>query len=323
MKLPRRNFLQLAAGAVALSPVCRVASAETYPLRPVLMIVGLPPANSPDIVARLIGQWLSQRFGQSFVIENRPGASGNIATEFVVRAPADGYTLLLITVGNAVNGSIYKNLNYNFIRDIAPVASIGGIPLVMVVTPSLPVKTVPEFIAYAKVNPGKINMASSGNGSLLHVAGALFEMMTGVNLVHVPYRESIFPDLLGGQVQVAFIPVPAAIGYLQSGKLRPLGITTTRRIDVLPDVPAISEFVASYEVSGWLGVGAPKKTPAAIIDTLNKGINAGLADPQLKARLSELGVILMPMIPAELEKYIAEETEKWAKVIKFAGIKLD
>ncbi len=287
------------------------------------MIVGLPPANSPDIVARLIGQWLSQRFGQSFVIENRPGASGNIATEFVVRAPADGYTLLLITVGNAVNGSIYKNLNYNFIRDIAPVASIGGIPLVMVVAPSLPVKTVPEFIAYAKVNPGKINMASSGNGSLLHVAGALFEMMTGVNLVHVPYRESIFPDLLGGQVQVAFVPVPAAVGYLQSGKLRPLGITTTRRIDVLPDVPAISEFVASYEVSGWLGVGAPKKTPAAIIDTLNKGINAGLADPQVKARLSELGVILMPMIPAELEKYIAEETEKWARVIKFAGIKLD
>jgi tripartite-type tricarboxylate transporter receptor subunit TctC len=301
----------------------RAARAETYPSRPVRMIVGLPPANSPDIVARLIGEWLSERFGQPFVVENRPGAASNIATEIVAHAPADGYTLLLVVAGNTIKDAVYKNLNYDFNRDIAPIAGIGGIPLVMVVTPSLPVKTVAEFIAYAKANPGKIDMASSGNGSLLHISGALFQMMAGVDLVHVPYRGSMFPDLLGGQVQVAFNPVPAALGYIQSGKLRALGVSTARRLDVLPDVPAIAEFVPGYEATGWLGVGAPTGTPAGIIETLNATVNAGLADPKLKARLSELGVILAPMRPGEFAIYITDETEKWAKVVKFADIEAE
>jgi tripartite-type tricarboxylate transporter receptor subunit TctC len=323
MRLPRRSFLRLAAGASALPIVSRIARADTYPSRPVRMIVGLPPANSPDIVARLISGWLSERLGQPFVVENRPGAAANIGTEIVAHAPADGYTLLLVVAGNTINGAVYKNLNYDFGRDIAPAASIGGIPLVMAVTPSLPVKTVPEFIAYAKANPGKIDMASSGNGSVLHVSGALFEMMAGVDLVHVPYRNSLSPDLLGGQVQVAFNPVPAAIGYIQSGKLRALGVSTARRLNVLPDVPAIAEFVPGYEATGWLGVGAPRGTPSDIIDKLNTAVNDGLADPKLKARLSDLGVILAPMQPAAFAKYIADETEKWAKVVKFADIKAE
>jgi tripartite-type tricarboxylate transporter receptor subunit TctC len=318
MEFSRRRFLRLAAGAAVLPTV---ALAETYPSRPVRMIVGLPPANSPDIIARLICGWLSERLGQPFVVENRPGAATNIATELVVRAAPDGYTLLLVVAGNTVNGSVFKNLNYDFSRDIAPVASIGGIPLAMAVTPSLPAKTVPEFIAYAKANPGKVTMASSGNGSVLHVAGALFEMMAGVDLLHVPYRNSMFPDLLSGQVQVVFSPVPAAIGYIQSGKLRALAVSTARRLDVLPDVPTVAEFVPGYEASGWLGLGAPKGTPANIIDTLNNAVTTGLADPKFKGRLSDLGVIVNPMTPAEFASYIAAETEKWAKVVKFADIK--
>src|ERR1700722_16967672 len=317
MEFPRRRFLHLAAGA-ALLPT--VALAETYPSRPVRVIVGPAPANSPDIIARLISGWLSERLRQPFVVENRPGAATNIATELVVRAAPDGHTLLLVVAGNTVNGSVFKNLSYDFSRDIAPVASIGGIPLVMAVTPSLPVKTLPEFIAYAKANPGMVTMASSGNGSVLHVAGALFQMMAGVDLLHVPYRNSMFPDLLSGQVQVVFSPVPAAIGYIQSGKLRALAVSTARRLDVLPDVPTVAEFVPGYEASGWLGVGAPQGTPAEIIDALNKAVAAGLADQKFRAGLSGLGVVVNPMTPAEFASYIASETDKWAKVVKFANI---
>ena len=298
----------------------RLAAAETYPSRPVRVIVGLPAGNSPDIVSRLISQMLSERLGQPFVVENRPGANTNIATELVVRAPADGYTLLFVVAGNAINTSVYKNLNYNFDRDIVPVASVGGIPLVMVVTPGLPVKTVPEFIAYVKANPGKVYMGSSGNGSTLHVAGALFAMMTGITLPHVPYKESIFPDLLGGQVQLAFEPVPAVLGYIQSGKLRALGVSMPRRLDVLPDVPAIAEFVPGYQANGWLGLGAPKDTPAAVVDALNKAVNDGLADPKYKTRLNDLGVVIEPMSKDDFAKFIASETQKWAKVAQFAHI---
>jgi tripartite-type tricarboxylate transporter receptor subunit TctC len=320
MKIPRRKLLHLAAGAAVLPAVPHPAMAENYPSRAVRVIVGLPPANSPDIIARLISGWLSERLGQAFVVENRPGAATGIATELVVRAAPDGYTLLLVVAGNTVNGSIFKNLTYDFSRDIAPVASIGGIPLAMAVTPSFPAKTVPEFIAYAKANPGKVYMASSGNGSVLHVAGALFEMMAGVDLTHVPYRNSLFPDLLSGQVQVTFSPVPAVIGYVQSGKLRALAVSTAQRLDVLPDVPTIAEFVPGYEATGWLGLGAPKGTPTSVIDTLNKAVADGLADQKFKARLSELGVVITPMTPAVFASYIAAETEKWAKVVKFADI---
>jgi tripartite-type tricarboxylate transporter receptor subunit TctC len=319
MKFPRRKFLHLAAGAATLA-LPRIAPADTCPSRPVRVIVGLPPANSPDIIARLISEWLSQRLGQPFVVENRPGAATNIATELVVRAAPDGYTLLLVVAGNTVNGAVFKTLNYDFSRDIAPVASIGGIPLAMTVTPSFPAGTVPEFIAYAKANPGKVYMASSGNGSVLHVAGALFQMMTGVDLTHVPYRNSLFPDLLSGQVQVTFSPVPAVIGYVQAGKLRALAVTTAQRLDVLPGVPAVAEFVPGYEASGWLGLGAPKGTPADVIATLNSAVTAGLADAKFAARLNELGVVLTPMTPAEFAGYIAAETVKWAKVVKFANI---
>jgi tripartite-type tricarboxylate transporter receptor subunit TctC len=320
MEFPRRRFLHFAAGAAVLPVVSRVAMAKDYPSRAVRVIVGLPPANSPDIIARLISGWLSERLGQPFVVENRPGAATGIATELVVRAAPDGYTLLLVVAGNTVNGSIFKNLSYDFSRDIAPVASIGGIPLAMAVTPSFPARTVPEFIAYTKANPGKVYMASSGNGSVLHIAGALFEMMAGVDLTHVPYRNSLFPDLLSGQVQVTFSPVPAVIGYVQSGKLRALAVSTAQRLDVLPDVPTIAEFVPGYEATGWLGLGAPKGTPAAVIDTLNKAVADGLADQKFKAKLSELGVVINPMTSAEFATYIAAETEKWAKVVKFADI---
>ncbi len=316
----RRQFLHVVAGATVSAALPRTAAAETYPSRPVRMVVGLPAGNSPDIVARLVSQMLSERLGQPFVVENRPGANTNIATELVVRAPADGYTLLFVVAGNTINTSVYKNLNYNFDRDIAPVASVGGIPLVMVVTPGLPVKTVPEFIAYVKANPGKVYMGSSGVGSTLHVAGALFAMMTGVELTHVPYKESIFPDLLGGQVQLAFEPVPAVLGYIQSGKLRALGVSTPRRLDVLPDVPAIAEFVPGYQASGWLGLGAPKATPAGIVDTLNKAVNDGMADPKFKTKLNGLGVVIDPMTNGEFAKFIAAETRKWAKVVEFAHI---
>jgi tripartite-type tricarboxylate transporter receptor subunit TctC len=323
MKLPRRNFLHLAAGAAALPAVSHIAWAQEYPTKPVRIIVGFAPGGGADIAARLIGQWLSERLGQSFVIENRPGAGSNIATEAVVRAPSDGYTLLLVSAPAAINATLYEKLSFNFIRDIAPVASISHVPHVMVVHPSFPAKTVPEFIAYAKANAGKINMASAGNGSTPHVAGELFKMMAGVNLIHVPYRSAgpALTDLLGGQVQVMFDNMASSIEHIRAGKLRPLAVTTTMRSETLPDVPTVSEFVPGYEVSNWFGVGAPKATPAEILDRLNKEINSGLADPKIKARLADLGGSALSGSPADFGKLIAEETEKWAKVIRAANIK--
>jgi tripartite-type tricarboxylate transporter receptor subunit TctC len=318
LRFARRRLLHLVAGAGSLTAF-GAATAGAYPSRPVRMIVGLPPGNSPDIVARAVCQWLSAKLAQPVVVENRPGAATGIATEYVVRSPADGYTLLLVLAGNAVNGWVYK-LKYDFTADIVPIASIGGIPLAMVVTPSLPAKTVPEFIAYAKANPGRVLMGSSGNGSLPHILGAMFATMAGVELVHVPYKESVFPDLLGGQVQAAFEPVPAVIGFITAGKLRGLAVSTRRRIAVLPTLPAIDEFLPGYEATGWIGIGAPKNTPAAVIDTLNSAVNAGLADPQLKARLAELGVVTEAMTPAAFKNFIAAETEKWGKVVKLAKI---
>jgi tripartite-type tricarboxylate transporter receptor subunit TctC len=326
MKLPhRRQFLHLAAGAAALPAFSRVAWAQEYPTKPVRIIVGFAPGGGADIAARLIGQWLSERLGQSFVIENRPGAGSNIATEAVVRAPSDGYTLLLVSAPAAINATLYEKLSFNFIRDIAPVASISHVPHVMVVHPSFPAKTVPEFIAYAKANAGKINMASAGNGSTPHVAGELFKMMAGVNLIHVPYRSAgpALTDLLGGQVQVMFDNMASSIEHIRAGKLRPLAVTTTMRSETLPDVPTVSEFVPGYEVSNWFGVGAPKATPAEILDRLNKEINASLADPKLRARLADLGGTPLVGSPADFGKLIAAETEKWAKVIRAANIKPD
>jgi tripartite-type tricarboxylate transporter receptor subunit TctC len=326
MKLPhRRQFLHLAAGAAVLPAVSRIARAQTYPTRPVRIIVGFAPAGATDIMARLIGHWLSERLGQQFVIENRPGAGSNIGTEVVVNAPPDGYTLLVATSVNAINATLYDKLNFNFIRDIAPIASIHREPHVMEVNPSVPVKTVPEFITHAKSNPGKINMASAGIGSGNHIAGELFKMMTGVNLVHVPYRGAgpALIDLLGGQVQVMFATMSSSIEYVRAGKIRALAVTTTTRSDALPDVPTVSDFVPGYEASFWSGVGAPKNTPAEIVDKLNKEINAALADPKMKARLADLGGVPMPMKPVEFGKFIADETEKGAKVVKFAGIKAE
>jgi tripartite-type tricarboxylate transporter receptor subunit TctC len=323
MKLPRRNFLHLAAGAAALPAVSHIAWAQEYPTKPVRIIVGFAPGGGADIAARLIGQWLSERLGQSFVIENRPGAGSNIATEAVVRAPSDGYTLLLVSAPAAINATLYEKLSFNFIRDIAPVASISHVPHVMVVHPSFPAKTVPEFIAYAKANAGKINMASAGNGSTPHVAGELFKMMAGVNLIHLPYRSAgpALTDLLGGQVQVMFDNMASSIEHIRAGKLRPLAVTTTMRSETLPDVPTVSEFVPGYEVSNWFGVGAPKATPAEILDRLNKEINAGLSDPKMKARLAELGGTALSGTPADFAKLIVDETEKWGKVIRAANIK--
>jgi tripartite-type tricarboxylate transporter receptor subunit TctC len=323
MKLPRRNFLHLAAGAAALPAVARIARAQTYPSRPVRLLVGFAPGGPGDILARLMGHWLSERLGQPFVVENRTGAATNIATEAVVRAPADGYTLLFVTMANAINATLYDKLNFNFIRDIAPVAAIIVVPNVMVVNLSVPAKTVPEFIAYAKANPGKLTMASSGIGAPSHVFGELFKFMTGVNLVHVPYRGAVpaVTDLLAGQVQVFFDPIPNSIGYITAGKTRPLAITSATRSEVLPDVPTVSEFVPGYEASQWVGIGAPKNTPAQIIDKLNEAVNAGLADLELKARFTDLGGTVMRGSPADFGKLIAEETEKWAKVIRAANIK--
>jgi tripartite-type tricarboxylate transporter receptor subunit TctC len=320
MKLPRRRFLHLAGCAAAIPAVSRIAMARTYPTRPVHLIAGFFAGSLSDILARLIAQSLSERLGQQVIVDDRPGAGANIATESVVRATPDGYTLLLISMANAVNASLYKDLNFNFIRDIMPVASISRSPGVMEVNPSFPAKTVPEFIAYAKANPGKIDMASGGIGSLPHVAGELFNSMTGVEMVHVAYRGNFFPDLLGGQVQVAFATVPASIGYIRAGKLRALAVTSATRSEALPDIPTVSEFVPGYEASAWNGVGAPKNTPTEIIDTLNREINAGLADSAMQVRLAELGSVPMPMSPAEFGKLIADETQKWGKVIKFAGI---
>ena len=325
MKLPRRQFLHLAAGAAALPLASRFAWAQAYPARPVRIVVGFAPAGGTDIMARLIGQWLSERLGQQFVIENRPGAASNIGTEVVVNAPPDGYTLLVATFVNAVNATLYDKLNFNFIRDIVPVASIAREPFAIEVHPSVPVKTVPEFITYAKANPGTINMASAGVGSGNHVAGELFKMMTGVTLVHVPYRGAgpALVDLLGGQVQVMFATMSSSIEYVRGGKLRALAVTSATRSPVLPDIPTVAEFVPGYESSFWTGVGAPKNTPAEIVDKLNKEINAALADPKMKARLAELGATALPGSPADFGRLIADETEKGAKVVKFAGVKAD
>ena len=323
MKLPRRNFLHPAAGAAALPAVSRIASALDYPSRPVRWIVGFAPGGGNDIVARLMGQWLSERLGQPFIIDNRPGGGTNIATEAVVRAPADGYTLLMVGTTQAINATIYDKLNFNFIRDIAPVASIDRDALVMAVNPSVPARTVSEFIAYAKANPGKISMASAGIGSTGHMSGELFKMMTGVTTLHVPYRGAApaLTDLLAGQVQVGFVSLPSAIEYVRAGKLRALAVTTATRSPVLSDIPTVAEFVPGYESSFWTGVGAPKNTPAEIVDKLNKEINAVLADPKSKTRLADLGGTPLVGSPADFGKLIAEEIEKWGKVIRAAGIK--
>jgi tripartite-type tricarboxylate transporter receptor subunit TctC len=323
MKLRRRSFLHLAAGTAALSVLPRSSFAETYPSRPVQMIVDLPAGLAPDVAARLIGPPLSERLGQPVVIENRPGAGGNIGAEAVVRAAPDGYTLLAMISGNAVNATLYPNLTFNFVRDIAPVAFIGTTPFALAVNPSFPAKTVPEFIAYAKANPGKINLATAGAGTAPHLAGELFKMMTGVDIIHVPYRSNYYADVLSGQVQGSFVAIAPAIGFIRAGKLRPLAVTSAKRLNVLPDVPAMNEFVPGYEGSGWLGVGAPRGTPADVIDKLNKEINAVIADPAMTARLVELGTEPDPMTPAQFGQLIVDATEKWAKVIKFANIKAE
>ena len=324
MKLPhRRHFLHLAAGAAALPAASRFAWAQAYPTRSVRIIAATGPGGAPDILARLLGQWLSERLGQQFVTENRPGGGNTIGTEVVVRAPPDGYTLLLVDGTASINATLYEKLNYNFIRDIATVAGIVRLPNLMMVNPSVPAKTVPEFIAYAKANPGKINMASGGIATPSHVAGELFKMMTGIEMVHVPYRggAAALTDLIGGQMQVMFLSPAALIEYIRSGRLRALAVTTTTRWEGLPDIPTAGEFVPGYETSIVLGVGVPKATPVEIIDKLNREINAALADPKIKARLAVLGGTPLAGSPADFAKLIAEETEKWGKVIKFAGIK--
>ena len=323
--LGRRNFLHLAAGAAALPVVSRFAWAQAYPSRPVRIIVGFAPGGATDIMARLMGQSLSERLRQPFVIENKPGAATNIATEAVVNAAPDGYTLLVVTSVNAINASVYEKLNFNLIRDVVPIASIHREPFVMEANPSVPVKTVAEFIAYAKANPGKLTMASAGIGSGNHISGELFKMMTGVNLVHVPYRGGgpALVDLISGQVQVLFATMSSSIEYVRAGKLRALAVTTATRSSVLPDIPTVAEFVPGYESSFWTGVGAPKNTPAEIVDKLNKEMNATLADPKFKARLADLGGTALSGSPLDFGKFVADETEKWAKVVKFAGVKAD
>jgi tripartite-type tricarboxylate transporter receptor subunit TctC len=325
MKLPRREFLHISAAAIALPAVARLALAETYPARPVHIMVGFAAGGPNDISARLIGQWLSERLGQQFVVENRPGAGGNVATELVVRATADGYTLLLVPAPAAINATLYDNLNFNFIRDIAPVAGILRVPEVMVVNPAVPANTVPEFVAYAKANPGKINMASAGNGTVPHVAGELFKFMTGVDLVRVGYRGGgpALVDLMGGQVQVMFEPTLSTIGYIRAGKLRALAVTSATRSAALPDVPAVGEFVPGYEATAWFGIGAPRNTPTDIIAKLNGEINAGLADVKMKERLADLGGEPMSTSTADFAKFIVDETEKWGKVVRAAGIKAE
>jgi tripartite-type tricarboxylate transporter receptor subunit TctC len=324
MKLPRRSFLRLAAGAAALPAMPRVARAQAYPTRPVRFVVGFPPGGVNDITARLMGQWLSERMGQNFLIDNRSGAAGNIGTEAVVRAPADGYTILLTGTTDFTNATAYEKLSFNFVRDIAPVAGIIRAPLVMEVNPSVPARTVPEFIAYAKANPGKINMGSAGVGSPIHVSGELFKMMTGVDMLHV-YRGSapMVTDLLGGQVHVAFDILPSSIEHIRSGKLRALAVTTVTRSEALPEVPTVNNFVPGYEASYLNGVGVPKNTPNEIIGRLNRQINAALADPAMKARLADLGGTALMLSPDDFGTLIADETRKWAKVVKFAGIKAD
>ena len=325
MKLPRRSFLQLAAAAAALPVVSRIAWAQTYPSRPVRIIVGFAPGGGTDVVARLIAQELSERLGQQFVVENRPGAGTNIATEAVVNKPPDGYTLLLVNAANAVNATLYEKLNFDFIRDIAPVAGIVRVSNVLEVHPSVPANTVPELIAYAKANPGKVNMGSGGNGVASHMSGELFKMMAGVNLTHVPYRGEALAlaDLLGGQVQVVFGTLPASIELIRAGKLRALAVTTATRSQALPDIPTVDDFVPGYEASSWWGVGTPKNTPANIIEKLNSEINAALADSKMKARLADLGGAVLPGSPADFGKLVSEETEKWGKVVRAANIKAE
>ncbi len=322
LKLPRRQF-DLAVGAAALPAVPRTVRAQAYPTGPVRLIDGYPPGGSADITARLIGQWLSERLGQPFIIDNRAGGGGNIATEAVVRAPPDGHTLLLVGTSHTVNATLYDNLNFDFVRDIAPVGGIIRQPQVMLVNPSVAAKTVPEFIADAKANPGKINMASGGNGSSSHLSGELFKMMAGVNLVHAPYRgvAPALTGLLGGQAQVYFGPAPATIDHIRSGKLRALAVTTSTRLEVLSDTPTVGEFVPGYEAIGFFGVGAPRNTPIEIVNKLNKEVNAGFADSKMKARIADLGSVVFPSSPADFAKFIAEETEKWGKVIRAANIK--
>lgn len=323
MTLPRRRFFRLAAGAAALATFSRDAIAQTYPTRPVRIIVGFAAGGGVDILARMIGQWLSERLGQPFIVENRPGAGTNIGTEAVVKSPPDGYTLLLVNAANAINATLYQKLGFNFIRDIAPVASIMRQPIVMLVNRSVPAKSIPEFVAYARVNPGKVNMASAGTGAPSHLAGEQFKMMTGVDMVDVPYRgvAPAMTDLIAGQVQVLFTSILSSIEYIRSGKLRPLAVTTTTRSEALPDTPAMADFVPGYEASQWYGVGLPKNAPAEIIEKLNKEINTGLAEPKMKARLTDLGGTVLAGSPTEFGRLIADETEKWSKVIRAANIK--
>ena len=325
MKLRRRKFLHIAAGAVALPFSPYIARAQAYPTRPVRIVVGYAPAGATDILARLLGQWLTERFGQQFVVENRPGAANNIATEAVTRAPADGYTLLLVNPANAINTSLYDKLSFSFLHDIAPVAGLIRVPNVMEVNPGVPAKTVLEFIAYAKANPGKVNFASGGSGTSVHMSGELFKMLAGVSMVHVPYRGAApaVTDLIAGQVQVVFDNLPGSIEYIRAGKLRALAVTTTERSTSLPDVPVVADFVPGFEASAWFGIGAPRGTPDDVVATLNREINAGLADPRLKAKLEDLGGMLIAGSPADFGKLIADETEKWAKVVKFSGARAE
>jgi tripartite-type tricarboxylate transporter receptor subunit TctC len=325
MKLPRRGFLHLAAGAAALSVLPRITLAQSYPTRPVRVMVGFAPGQAIDIVTRIIGQRLSERLGQQFIIENRPGAGGNIATEVVVRAPPDGYALLAVGSNNMINATLYQKLNFDFIRDIAPVASVYRVPQVMEVNPSFPTKTVPEFIAYAKAHPGEISFASAGNGSVAHVTGELFKMMTGVNMLHVPYRGAppALTDLIAGQVHVMFDNMPSSIEHIRAGRLRALAVTATARLPALPDIPTVSDFVPGFETSAWAGIGAPKNTPTEIIDVLNGEVNTALTDPKIQARFVDLGGEVLALSPREYARRIADETEKWAKVVKFAGARPD
>ena len=323
MKLSRRRFLYLATSAAAVPALSSLACAQIYPARPVRLIVPFAPGGGTDIFARLMGQWLSERLGQPFVIENRPGAGSNIGTEAVVRAPADGYMLLLVNAANAINATLHENLNFNFSRDIAPVAGLLRVPNVMIIHPSVPAQSVPEFIAYAKANPGKISMGSAGTGSTPHLAGELFKMMAGVTMVHVPYRgvAPAITDLIGGQVQVIFATVPSSIEYIRAGTLRALAVTSATRSEALPDLPTVAELVSGYEASNWYGMGAPRNTPDEIVGKLNQEVNAGLADPKMKARLADLGGTVLAGSPSAFGKLIAEETQKWASVIKFSGAK--
>jgi tripartite-type tricarboxylate transporter receptor subunit TctC len=325
MKFPRRQFLHLAAGGALLPAISRNTNAQSYPARPVRLIIGYTPGGSADLTARLMGQWLSERLGQSFVIENRPGGGTNIATEAAVRAAPDGYTLLLVAPANAINATLYDKLNFNFLRDMEPVAGIIRFPNVVVVNPSVPVKTIPELIAYAKANPGKLNMASSGNGSTIHMSGELFKMLTGTNMIHVPYRGGApaLTDMISGQVQVMFDNIPTCAEHVKSGKLRGLAVTSTARSEVLPDLPTVADFLPGYEASAWYGLAAPKGTSPEIIETLNKAVNSILADPAAKARFGELGAILLPGSTADFGKLLSDETEKWGKVVKFSGAKVD